>query len=363
MFGSQILSESERRCFSVVDDFERVHEVYDQSVGFLLFFFSFWSSADREEKMKGNYIRDRKRAAVVAGILLIAVAGVATITLAGVAVDSPFTTSVSDSSTDPATASGSEDTADEGGTPADEANSTAPPSTPTESDPESADDQAEDGQTEDDSVGEDRAETRSGVNFVPGVREFTISTEVFDESSADVEDGFVTPGEHRLLRFDMIIYNAGNRDAELGNPMNRPDLYEYSDSHSHAHLKGFNKYALFNESGEKMGVGKKQTFCLRDNFRMPSRPNANSSAQFDCDYQGISAGWADVYDSSLPGQYLVIDALPDGTYTLRATTNAEGTIDETCTGDNTVRVDLRIDDGEVTVTNASQSRPIRPSPC
>ncbi len=363
MFGSRILSESERRCSSVVDGFERVHEVYDQSVGFLLFFFSFWSSADRKGKMKVKYIRDRKRAAVVAGILLIAVAGVATITLAGGAVDSPFTESVADSSTDPAPASGSEDTPDEGGTPADEENSTAPPSTPTESDPESADDQAEDDQAEDDSVEGGQTETAAGVNFVPGVREFTISTEYFNESSADVEDGFLTPGEHRLLRFDMIIYNAGDRDAELGNPMDRPDLYEYSESHDHAHLKGFNKYALIDESGDTMGVGKKQTFCLRDNFRMSSRPNADGSAQFDCDYQGISAGWADVYDSSLPGQYLVIDTLPDGVYTLRATTNAEGTIDETCTGDNTVRVDLRIDDDEVTVLNTSQSRPIRPSPC
>lgn len=293
-------------------------------------------------------IKGRKRAAVLVGVFFIIVAGVGMITLGGIAANNPFAVSVFDSSTDTPTPSGSEGPADEGATSADEENSSTPPPTSAESDPEPADDQVSNAE---------------GVNFVPGIRNFRISTEVFDESSPDVEDGFVTPGEHRLLRFDMIIYNVGDTDAELGNPLDRPDLYEYSDSHGHAHLKGFNKYVLFDESGTKMDVGKKQTFCLRDNFRISSRSNASSSPQFDCDYQGISAGWADVYDSSLPGQYLVIDSLPDGEYTLQATTNAERTIDESCTGDNTVRVGLRINNNTVSEIDTSQNHSMRTPAC
>lgn len=298
--------------------------------------------------MERHWIKGRKRAAVLVGVLLIAAAGVGMIALGGVVGDNPLIVSVDDGSTDASTSSGSEDTPDEGSAPADEENSATPTSTPAEPDPDSSNDQVEDG---------------PGVNFVPGVRNFNTSTEMFDESSTDVEDGYITPGEHRLLRFDMIIYNRGDTDAELGNPLDRPDLFEYSASHGHAHLKGFNKYVLFDESGNKMDAGRKQTFCLRDSIRIPSRSDVSSSTQFDCDYQGISAGWADIYHASLPGQYLVIDDLSDGNYTLQATTNAEGTIDENCDGDNTVRVNLRINNGTVREINPSQSHSVRTSAC
>ncbi|WP_249361404.1 lysyl oxidase family protein [Haloterrigena sp. H1] len=312
-------------------------------MGILLYFFSLRSEYSLVRSMKIRWVKGRKRAAALMGVLLIVVAGVGIITLGGVAVDNPFT--VDDSSTDTPTTSGSEGAADEEAIPAGEENSTTPPPTTAESDPEPSDDQVED---------------RSGVNFVPGVRDFNVSTEVFDESSPDVEDGFVTPGEHRLLRFDMIIYNMGDTDAELGRPENRPDLFEYSESHGHAHLKGFNKYILLDKSGQRTGAVRKQTFCLRDLYQ--TRSTARSSSQFDCEYQGISAGWADEYDASLPGQYIVIDDLPDGEYTLQATTNAAGTIDETCDGDNTVRVDLSIKNDIVTV-HTSQSHYVRPSAC
>lgn len=296
--------------------------------------------------MKGERLLSRKRAAALVGILLIAGTGAAAIAFGGVAVDGPFTMDEPDDDTDTPRTAESEGAADEGTTAAGEETPTVPPSTPLPPETERPDDQDEDG---------------PGVNFVPGVRDFSISTETFDASSADVEDGHVAPGEHRLLRFDTIIYNVGDADAELGRPEDRPDLFEHSNSHGHSHLKGFNEYTLFNESGDTIDAGKKQTFCLRDNFRIPARSNASNSSQYDCDYQGISAGWADVYDSTLPGQYLVIDGLPDGEYTLEATTNAKGTIDETCTRDNTVRADLRIENGMVTVIDSPQTDPSQPS--
>jgi|AntRauTorcE11898_2_1112593.scaffolds.fasta_scaffold04323_4 hypothetical protein len=303
--------------------------------------------------MEIKWIKRRKRAAALVGVLLIVVVGVGMITLGGVVADNPVV--VSDSSTDTSTTSGSESTADEEATPADEENSETPSPTTAESDSEPSDDQVEANQSTDDQV-----ENRSGANFVPGVRDFSVSTEEFDESSSDVEDGFITPGEHRLLRFDIIIYNVGDSDAELGRPENRSDLFEDSESHGHAHLKDFNNYILLNESGERTGATRKQTFCLRDMYQ--TRSTATNSSQFDCGYQGISAGWADEYVSSLPGQYIVIDDLPDGEYTLQATTNAAGTVDETCDSDNTVQVDLRISDDTVTV-HTSQSHYVRPSAC
>lgn len=302
---------------------------------------------------RNKWIKGRKRAAALVGIFLIVVAGIGILTLGGVTSANPF--AVGDSSTDAATNSSTEDTADVEATPADEENSSTPPSTTAESNPEPSDDQVEDNQSED-----NQTEDRSGVNFVPGVREFTVSTEVYDESSSDVEDGFVSPGEHRLLRFDMIVYNVGDSDAELGRPENRPDLFDYSESHDHEHLKGFNNYRLLDESGEETGAVRKQTFCLRDLNQ--TRSTASGSPQFDCEYQGISAGWADEYDASLPGQYIVIDDLPDGAYTLEATTNAAGAIDETCDSDNTVRVDLTIR-GDTVSVDTPQRHYVKPSAC
>lgn len=305
----------------------------------------------------------RKRTAALVGVLLVVVVGVGILTLGGIASDNPFV--VSDSSVDAPTNSSTEGTTDAEATPADQENSSTPPATTADSNPEPPDDQVEgnqsgDDEVEDDQSEDDQTEDRSGVNFVPGVRDFTVSTEVYDESSSDVADGFVSPGEHRLLRFDMIIYNVGDSDAELGRPEDRPDLFDYSESHGHEHLKGFNNYTLLDKSGERTGAVRKQTFCLRDLNQ--TRSNARSSPQFNCEYQGISAGWADEYDASLPGQYIVIDDLPDGEYTLEATTNAAGAIDETCDSDNTVRVDLRIS-GDTVSVDTPQRHYVKPSAC
>lgn len=49
-----------------------------------------------------------------------------------------------------------------------------------------------------------------GVNLVTRVRNFAISTQTFTASDHDVQDGCVTPGTHRIMRFDFLSYNAGS---------------------------------------------------------------------------------------------------------------------------------------------------------
>ena len=79
-------------------------------------------------------------------------------------------------------------------------------------------------------------------------------------------------------------------------------------------------------------------------------PNARQDPQFnDCNTdQGISAGWADLYNAGLPCQYIVIDELPDGDYTLQSTTNAMSVVDEDSYSDNTIWSGLRIEENNVT---------------
>jgi len=65
------------------------------------------------------------------------------------------------------------------------------------------------------------------ARLVPIVRNFVISHDVFTVGSPDVRDGCITPGPHRLLRFDVLCHNAGDTDIVLGAPASRPDLFAF----------------------------------------------------------------------------------------------------------------------------------------
>ena len=187
-----------------------------------------------------------------------------------------------------------------------------------------------------------------GSNLVTIVRNFAISVETFGPDDHDVQDGCVTPGQHRVMRFDFLSHNVGDTDIVVGSPADRPDFFVWSAGHGHYHLKDFNEFKLFNPSGEQVGIGHKQAFCLIDVERI--NPNARPNAQFnDCNTnQGISAGWADLYDANLPCQYMVIDDVADGDYTLQSTTNSQQIVDEDSYSDNTTWTGLKIHGNSVT---------------
>jgi hypothetical protein len=168
-----------------------------------------------------------------------------------------------------------------------------------------------------------------GVNLVTRVRNFHIGTETFTSSSHDVQDGCVTPGSHGVLRFDFLSHNVGNADMVIGSPAARPDLFVWSVGHGHYHMKDFNQFLLFTPAGSLAVTGYKQAFCAIDIERISS--TASPSGRFhDCNAdQGISAGWADVYSAGLACQFIVLDALPDGDYTLQSTTNTQHKAAET----------------------------------
>jgi Lysyl oxidase len=187
-----------------------------------------------------------------------------------------------------------------------------------------------------------------GVNLVTRVRNFAISTQTFTANDHDVQDGCATPGTHKIMRFDFLSYNAGNSDLVIGSPASRPDLFVWSAGHGHYHLRDFNEFLLFNAIGGLATIGYKQAFCAIDIERIG--PNASASGRFhDCNSnQGISSGWADVYNSGLACQYIIVDGVPDGDYTLQSTTNSKHVVGEDCFGDNTEWTGLRITGNTVT---------------
>jgi hypothetical protein len=161
----------------------------------------------------------------------------------------------------------------------------------------------------------------------------------FSESSCAVVEKCVSaPGTRKLLSFAAAIGNFGKRDFVLGNPATNSD-FEFSPCHGHYHLNGLLNYELVSVTGDtppqvgnRVLVGRKQGFCLEDSEQQLS----GQPWQFDCNNQGITVGWADIYSDNLECQWLDITGVPDGLYWLRLTVNPEKKFPESNYGNNEV---------------------------
>jgi hypothetical protein len=187
-----------------------------------------------------------------------------------------------------------------------------------------------------------------GSNLVTIVRNFAISIETFEPDDHDVQDACLTPGQHRIMRFDFFSHNAGDTDVLVGSPEDRPDLFVWSAGHGHYHLKDFNEFKLFNTSGEEVVIGHKQAlhsvWWTRSRWiRMPAQTPSLPIATL---IKAYPRG-ADLYYAGLPCQYIMIDGLPDGDYTLQSTTNSMHIVEEESYSDNTVWSGLRIEGNNV----------------
>jgi len=138
---------------------------------------------------------------------------------------------------------------------------------------------------------------------------------------------------------DQRIYCSG------GSYYDRPaGSTEYHPSHNHAHFNEYANYILEPaiDNPQNTRQGEKTSFCIMDTSNINTQlSGASPSAVFGwCPTQesgfsqGISVGWGDTYGSHLPGQSLVIDDLPEGTYRLRHIFDPKNLIAETREDDN-----------------------------
>lgn len=105
------------------------------------------------------------------------------------------------------------------------------------------------------------------------------------------------------------------------------DNFIYHPAHHHLHLVDFGYYILTlvrSTSGTSIAgipfIRNKTTFCMRDDERMPSDlPGIPTRPVFTAcgiQGQGVSVGWIDVYPSTLPDQYVDVEDMPAGVYSL-----------------------------------------------
>jgi hypothetical protein len=152
------------------------------------------------------------------------------------------------------------------------------------------------------------------------------------------EEGNVTPGLRRLVRFTVMTPNFGSADIRIGDPNDHvaagDDLFELATCHNHYHFRHYALYELIGANGHVWKAAKRG-FCMLDTdpnpayYGQPPRAGQFRScgAIGSPGNQGISAGWADTYRFFLAGQYFVLDGgdgqpvVPPGNYRIRITVN------------------------------------------
>ena len=172
-----------------------------------------------------------------------------------------------------------------------------------------------------------------------------VKEELLDGTLCSVEEGNVTPGTRRLVRFTVSTPNIGDADVFVGSPLKHMDpngdgdfsdqdgMFEFAQCHNHFHFKHYATYRLIDATTGFEWRAAKRGFCMLDTD--PANTNTGdgkrnylSCGTKDIDgFQGISHGWADSYVWQLAGQYFVLDGgdgqpvVPPGTYYIEVHVN------------------------------------------
>ena len=159
----------------------------------------------------------------------------------------------------------------------------------------------------------------------------------FSASDCEVVEGCATPGTRRVLSFTGEIRNLGPANLVIGAPGNN-SLFVWAPCHGHYHFNQFAEYRLIDANSRLVTSGRKMAFCLEDTRRWSS--TAPVTRRFHCGSQGLQAGWADVYDPSVPCQWIDITGLPGGRYVLEMIIDPDNYIAEANEANNITRVDV-----------------------
>jgi len=166
-----------------------------------------------------------------------------------------------------------------------------------------------------------------------------VRDEGFLADDCAAQEGGISAGEHRVLRFAVSTPNIGTADVALGDPNAHvaadDGLYEFATCHRHFHFRHYATYELLSATSNKVWRAAKRGFCMID---VVPGSQAYEGPQKTWTYrscgrigipgnQGISVGWSDEYWTFLDGQYFVMDggdgqeAIPPGQYRIRITVN------------------------------------------
>jgi glucose/arabinose dehydrogenase len=202
-----------------------------------------------------------------------------------------------------------------------------------------------------------------------------------------------TVGAEKRLKFSSTLWNKGAGKFEIvasGKLAGSDDQHTYQRitktdgslrdklvgefiwhaPHNHFHYDNLATYGLelLSEDGGKTAapiVQQKTTFCMRDmaavDVSLPGAPQRSVFGACTKLYQGLSVGWADVYSSDLPDQYLNVTGLPAGTYVLSFTVDPNHQLLELDQTNNVSTVTLELDPEKNIVRVIDTSNPYKGS--
>jgi glucose/arabinose dehydrogenase len=130
-------------------------------------------------------------------------------------------------------------------------------------------------------------------------------------------------------------------------------------THTHWHFDNFANYylrAATGTNGDTVGAilksSDKVSFCVTEGTAYDlSLPGAPQFAVHSCSNQGISVGWADIYDRGIEGQDIIITGVADGVYWLETVVDPSNLLREINDANNADRIKIRITGNTVTILN------------
>jgi hypothetical protein len=105
------------------------------------------------------------------------------------------------------------------------------------------------------------------------LQNWVVRDEKLSADSCSVQEGGITPGEHRLIRFTVSTPNIGTADLVVGDPNvhfnNGDGLFEFASCHHHFHFRHYSLYELIDPKTGHTWRAAKRGFCMIDieNFR------------------------------------------------------------------------------------------------
>jgi Lysyl oxidase len=179
----------------------------------------------------------------------------------------------------------------------------------------------------------ERFKIRSNAYFMKVISSDPSPSGTFPMKNGSVEEGCVTEGRHRILQFATIANNIGDENLVIGRPEDRMDIYERAEHMPNGWItkEPLYKYTLKDEAGQIIANGSKRAWCILDH------------STFSCTNQGISVGDHDEYGTDQNCQFLVIDGLSDGNYSLEVIINPKQVFKEDNYEDNIVIKNINIE--------------------
>lgn len=192
-----------------------------------------------------------------------------------------------------------------------------------------------------------------GITMSSGEQRLTMDIEAVDADTGPLElwqtntkcDPPGPDAEGRIAK--QRIYNDGGdggftRNVDTGFTEREAGCMRFHRAHHHRHFGDFYLLELKDLFGSLVANGVKETFCIADvndrsalfSWTEPFAPATRyySGCTSRKSAQGLSVGWGDLYPKGTTGQYVVVNAVPNGTYCFWATADPLNKIWESAAG-------------------------------